>query len=118
VLNAFLAECRRHRDDPHQKTRALARELLNDCDTFWAVLDHPPLPLTNNEAERALRHWVISRRIGYGTRTPEGSRAFATLASVIETCRRRGVSPWPYLAEVIRRRRRDHPAPPLLQPAC
>jgi hypothetical protein len=32
------------------------------------VLDHPELPLTNNAAERALRHWVIARRLSYGTR--------------------------------------------------
>jgi transposase len=49
------------------------------------VLDHPGLPLTPNEAERALRHWGIARCIG--TRTPQGTRAFALLASVIETCR-------------------------------
>jgi len=35
--------------------------LLNDWDTFWVVLDYPELPLTNNEAERALCHWVIAR---------------------------------------------------------
>jgi transposase len=81
--------------------------------TFWVVLDHPELPLTNNEAERALRHWVIARRIGMGTRTPQGTRAFALLASVIETCRKRSASPWPYLAEVVRQRRKDLPAPPL-----
>jgi transposase len=73
--------------------------------------------LTNNEAELALRHWVITRRITYGTRTAQGSRAFALTISVIETCRKRNVSPWPYLAEVIRRRRKGEPAPPLPQPA-
>jgi transposase len=69
--------------------------------------------LTNNEAERALRHWVIARRIGMGTRTAQGTRAFAHLASVIETCRKRAVSPWPYLAEVVRQRRQGLRAPPL-----
>lgn len=87
-----------------------ARELLNDWDTFWVVLDHPELPLTNNEAERALRHWVIARRIGMGTRTDQGSRVFALLASVIETCRKHKVSPWPYLAELLRQRRLGLPA--------
>lgn len=79
----------------------------------WVVLDYPELPLTNNEAERALRHWVIARRIGMGTRTPQGTRAFALLASVIESCRKRSASPWPYLADVIRKRRKGLPAPPL-----
>jgi hypothetical protein len=117
LLKALLDACERHADSRHEKTRALARELLNDWDTFWVVLDHPDLPLTNNEAERALRHWVIARRIGMGTRTDEGTRAFANLASVIETCRKRGRSPWPYLAEVIRQRRQGLQAPPLPLPA-
>jgi hypothetical protein len=71
----------------------------------------------HNEAERALRHWVIARRIGMGTRTDEGTRAFANLASVIETYRKRGLSPWPYLAEVIHQRRQGLEAPPLPLPA-
>jgi len=37
----------------------------------------PNLPPTNNDAERALRHAVIARRISYGTRTDEGSRFYA-----------------------------------------
>jgi hypothetical protein len=64
------------------------------------VLDYPWLPLTNNEAERALRHWVIARRIGNGTRTVQGTLAFANLASIIGPCRKRYVSPWPNLAAV------------------
>ena len=118
LLNALLEACRALATDAvHEKTRALARELLNDWDTFWVVLDYPELPLTNNVAERALRHWVIARRIGMGTRTPQGTRAFALLASRIETCRKRGASPWSYIAEVVRQRRRGLPAPPLPMPA-
>jgi hypothetical protein len=51
------------------------------------VLDHPERPLSNNETERALRHLVLARRIGMGARIEQGTRAFALLASVIETCR-------------------------------
>jgi len=105
--------CEQHRDSTHQKTRQLARELLNDWEAIWTVLDHPELPLTNNIAEQALRHWVISRKISYGTRTNQGSRAFTLLASVIDTCRQRKILPWPYLAQVIAARRKGHSAPPL-----
>jgi len=113
ALNALFALCLQHADARHAKTAALARELLNDWDTFWVVLDHPELPLTNNAAERALRHWVIARRLSYGTRNAQGSRAFTALASVIETCRQRRLSPWTYIAEALRERRRGNPAPPL-----
>lgn len=98
--------CEEHHTHPHQKTQQLAREFLNDWDAIWAVLAHPELPLTNNEAERALRHWVISRKISSGTRNAQGSRAFTLLASVIDTCRQRGISPWPYIAAVIAARRK------------
>jgi len=89
----------------------LAGEFLNDWEAFWVVLAYPCLPLTNNEAERALRHWVIARMISRGTRTEQGTRAFGLLASVIETCRKRKILPWPYLAKVIAERRRGNPAP-------
>jgi hypothetical protein len=112
-LDAFARLCEQHRDSAHEKTRALAREFLNDWEAIWIVVAHPHLPLTNNEAERALRHWVIARRISQGTRTEQGSRVVALLASVIDTCRKRDVLPWPYLARVVAERRKGNSAPPL-----
>lgn len=112
-LGLFKAFCLRHWFSEHEKMRALAREFIYDWDAIWAVLSDPHLPLTNNEVERLLRHWVIARRISHGTRTPQGSRVVTLLASVIETCRKRKVSPWPYLAEVIAQRRKGGTVPPL-----
>ena len=59
----------------------------------------------NNEAERALRIAVIARRLSFGTRTEEGSAAYAAKLSVVETCRRRGIDPWAYIADTIARAR-------------
>ena len=115
-LAQLQAMCEQYRDHPHEKTRQLAREMLNDWQAIWQVLTEPALPITNNVAEQALRHWVIARKINHGTRTPEGSRAYALLASVIDTCRQRGLSPWPYMAEVIAARRQGNAAPPIPQP--
>lgn len=108
--------CEQHRDHPHEKTKQLAHELLNDWPAIWRVLENPTLPITNNVAEQALRHWVIARKISHGTRTPEGSRAFSLLASVIDTCRQRGLLPWLYIAEVIAARRQGNAAPAMPQP--
>jgi transposase len=113
ALDTFRAACEQAKASRHEKTRALAVEFLHDWEAIFRVLAHPHLPLTNNEAERALRHWVILRRITYGTRTPQGSRAFALLASIIDTCRKRQACPWRYLAEVIDRGRRGYPLPSL-----
>jgi hypothetical protein len=115
-LAELRAACEGHQDHVHAKTHALAVELLNDWEAIFQVLHHPELPLTNNAAERALRHWVIARKISHGTRTATGSRVFALLASVIDTCRQRGHSPWPYLAAAIADRRAGRPLAPLPQP--
>ena len=112
-LISYRHACEQMKFSTHKKTRELAGEMLNDWDAIFRVLDHPHLPLTNNEAERALRHWVILRRISFGTRTEQGSRIFAILASVIETCRIRQQSPWRYLESVIENRRAGFVAPPL-----
>lgn len=91
----------RHEHDPHHILRAVVREFLSDWDVILRPVSDPSLPLTNNEAERALRHYVIARRISHGTRSELGSRAYALLASVIETCRRRGAVVLDFLGTVV-----------------
>lgn len=107
--------CLKHDNSSHEKTGALAREFLYDWDAIFMILNHPELPLTNNEAERMLRHWVIARRLSHGTRTQEGSVSFTLLASIIETCRKRKVKPWTYLTQVVQERRKGNIAPALPQ---
>ncbi len=116
-LNELTALCERMSCCPYDKAQALGKELLNDWGAIFRVLDEPQLPLTNNVAERALRHWVILRRISQGTRSEQGSRALALLASVIETSRLRLSSPLCYLRDVLAHRRRGFEAPPLPAPA-
>jgi len=92
-------QCNRH--EIEKKVRDLAGEILNDWDAVIAFVADPNLPPTNNDAERALRHAVIARRISFGTRTDEGSRFYAAALSVIDTCRKRGTDPWAYASSLI-----------------
>lgn len=101
----------------HDKLKALANEILNDWDAVIAATNNPNLPLTNNEAERALRHAVIARRISHGTRTNEGSIAYSCLLSVIETCRLRKVNPWEYISSVLKLARKGLSPPKLPETA-
>ena len=96
----------------HTKLKALSKEILNDWDAVIAFVKHPELPPTNNEAERALRHAVIARNIGFGTRPSEGSLAYSSLLSVIETCRLRQINPWTYIAKVLALARQGLSPPP------
>ena len=99
----------------HEKTRELGVEFLNDWEAIFRVLDYPAWPLTNNEAERALRHWVILRKITQGTYSEQGSRALALFASVFVTCRLRNSSPLLYMRDVIHMRRQGQDIPKLPQ---
>jgi transposase len=113
IIRSLQGVCPDGKKVKHKKLQALAREILNDWDAVVAAVNNPDLPLTNNEAERALRHAVIARRISYGTRTTEGSIAYSCLLSVIETCRLRQVNPWEYISSVIKLARKGL-SPPLL----
>jgi len=102
-LISYRHACEKMKAATHEKTHALAVEMLSDWDVIFTVLNHSYFPLTNNEAERALRHWVILRRISYGTQTEQVSRIFAILPSVIETCRICQQCPWRYLEWLCRK---------------
>ncbi|HTU13304.1 MAG TPA: IS66 family transposase [Allosphingosinicella sp.] len=108
--------CQKNRHEAENKVRELAGEILNDWDAVVAFVHDPRLPPTNNDAERALRHAVIARRISFGTRTDEGSRFYAAALSVIETCRRRTVDPWAYACGLIAAARASLPLPAIPGP--
>lgn len=111
-IEELKALCEKHRDARHEALRAIAREFLYDWEAIMRVLADPQLPLTNDAAERQLRHWVIARRTSYGTRTLVGANSLAMLASVIETCRLRGASATDLLARAIHAARQGLPAQP------
>ncbi|MEF8726948.1 MAG: transposase [Accumulibacter sp.] len=94
ALAQLRALCERHQHSPFLKLGEFCREMLNDWEAIVRPLLDPSLPLTNNAAERLLRHWVIARRRRFGTRSEQGTRAFALVASIIDTCRARKASAW------------------------
>jgi IS1 family transposase len=101
ILARLKRACNLGKESDHAKLKSLAKEILNDWDAVVAFVKNPELPATNNEAERALRWVVLFRKITFGTRTSEGSRSFASMLSVIETCRLRNVDPWEYIANMV-----------------
>jgi transposase len=121
ALNPILARLKRacllNEDADAAKARALAREILNDWDAITAFVANPELPPTNNDAETALRHAVIARRISFGTRTDEGSRAYAAILSVTETCRRRKIDAWAFVTNAVATARRGQKPEILPAPA-
>lgn len=102
-LDEFKRICEKYGGDAilHEKTKALAREFLNDWDAIFRILECPYLPLTNNEAERGLRPWVLLRKICFGSKSAKGTKTFTLLASVIGTCKKRSVNSLQFLSDTI-----------------
>lgn len=112
----LLMECLKQRDAKNEKACAFAGEILNDNQAIFRVLKEPDFPLTNNAAERALRPLVILRKISYGSKTDEGSRSIAILASTAETVRLRGHTVWSFFSSLFRARRSGCSPPSLPDP--
>jgi hypothetical protein len=65
------------------------------------VLDHPELPLHNNDAELSARDRVRKRVVSFGTRTDDGTKALDTFMSLGSTTKKLGVNFLDYLYDRI-----------------
>jgi hypothetical protein len=81
-------------DDRIAKTKKKKEELL-------LVLDYPNVPLHNNLAEIAVREGVIKRKISYGTRSDSGRLAWENMLSIMDTCRKLGMSFYNYILDMF-----------------
>lgn len=68
---------------------------------LWMFVDVAGVSPTNNDAERALRHAVIWRKLSFGTQSDSGSRFVETLLTVIETCRQQKQNVFAYLTAAL-----------------
>lgn len=66
------------------------------------VLERPELPLHNNAMESDIREFVKRRKISGGTRSDAGRRCRDTFASLKKTCRKLSVRFWDYLQDRVR----------------
>ena len=69
-------------------------------DELLVVLDYLEVPIHNNTAEIAVREGVIKRNISRGTRSEAGKIAWENMLSIMDTCRKLGVSFYEYLQGV------------------
>lgn len=72
-----------------------------DLTTFLKDLS---LPLSNNDAERALRHVVLGRKNFAGSKTINGADVAAILYTIIESAKKAGLQPKIYMKYVIEER--------------
>ena len=82
---------------------------------FTMFLRDERLALSNNEAERTIRHAVVGRKAYYGSATHSGAETAATLFTVIESAKKNDVDPRTYLLMALRRLAFGEPVPTPLE---
>ena len=102
-------------DERIKKSKNKKEELL-------VVLKHPEVPLHNNVSENAARVEKRRQDVSLQTKTEEGTKAKDTMMSIVETCKKLGISAYqfiydrvnginkfPSLAEMLRAKAAGHP---------
>lgn len=96
------------------KTAATCRELLSGETHLWTFVRVEGVEPTNNDAERALRHGVIYRKLSGGTDSEAGSRFVERILSVVATCRQQDINVLDYLSRCYQAHLDGRKAPSLL----
>ncbi len=96
------------------KTAGTCRELLAGEPHLWTFVRVEGVEPTNNDAERALRHGVIYRKLSGGTDSEGGSRFVERMLTVVATCRQQEMDVLDYLTRCHQAHLDGQAAPPLL----
>lgn len=75
---------------------------LNHWQGLLNFIEDVRIPLSNNEAERAIRHSVMGRKNFYGSRTINGADVTATLYTIIESCKKVQLDPKFYISMAVK----------------
>lgn len=86
---------------PRAKTARTCRSLLKVEEAYWTFAHTQGVEPTNNAAERAIRPWVVWRKVCYGTQSERGSRLMERVFTVVATCRQQGRNLLKTLAQAI-----------------
>ena len=87
--------------------RSVIKNFHDYRDEMLKALNHPGLPLHNNDSERDIRSFVKRRKISGSTKSEKGKKFRDSLASLKQTCFRLGISFWKYSSECLRGRPPD-----------
>jgi transposase len=69
----------------NKDTQKIQTRIANQGENLLTAVVHKNVPLTNNHAERQIRHMVTMRKISGGSKTMEGAKTHAVNMSVLQT---------------------------------
>ena len=84
-----------------KRYRGRCQLLIKDNEMLWRFMENDEIALTNNEAERALRGYVLWRKGSYGVWSHRGELFRQRILSLVETAKRLGRCPQEWLRAVV-----------------
>jgi transposase len=91
------------RSRPGSQKRKAIEYSLKRWDGLTLFLSEVKLPLSNNEAERTIRHAVMGRKNYYGSGNHVGAETAATLFTIIESAKKNDLDPRSFLLMSLQR---------------
>jgi transposase len=86
---------------PHTRGESEPQAAIEYTLKLWPGLikftKNPRIALSNNEAERTIRHAVMGRKNYYGSRTHNGADTAATYFTIVESCKKVELDPRTYM---------------------
>jgi transposase len=86
-------------DNVHPSQSKVLVSLRNHWQGLTIFVDHPEIPMDNNEAERALRGPVVGRKNYYGSGSIWSGMLSAMLFTIIQTALLNNINPKPFVLE-------------------
>jgi transposase len=99
-LRTWLEESRAEVEPKSLLGKALGY-IARQWNRLTAFLRDPKMELTNNEVERDLRRWVLSRKTWYFVGHELSARRSADALTLLTTCRKMGLDPRRYLRAAL-----------------
>lgn len=84
-------------------------------DELLLVLEHPELPIHNNESELGARRRARKRDVSFCARTSSGIKAWDTFQSLVATAKKLGVNVYEYFSDRVRGAREIPPLADLIR---
>ena len=89
--------------EPRSAWHGALNYVVNQWDRLGVFVDHPQVPIHNNESERALRGPVTGRKNWLFAGSEGGAESAAVHFTIVHCCMLAGVDPFAYLRDVLHR---------------
>lgn len=84
------------------KTAGTCKRVLTLKDALWLFVRTPDIEPTNNLAERTIRHYVIWRKISFGTQSKRGSEYAERIMTTVGCCKLQGRNVFDFISQAVR----------------